>query len=440
MTKKVNIQTFGCQMNEYDSEKMAEILKQQNYVYTDQTEDADLILLNTCSVRDKAEQKVYSMLGRLKMLKEKHPGLIIGVGGCVAQQEGETILKRAKSVDMVFGTDNLFDLPEMLEQVRQGKRVLRTERKEYKQKVRNFIPETLFHSPPGPQFKSHISITKGCNNFCTFCIVPVTRGLEVSREPENIIEEARKLVSEGIVEICLLGQNVNSYKANGVDFVELLRQLDALPGLSRLRFISPHPKDFQEDLARAFVELPSLCEHMHLPIQSGSNKILKSMRRHYTLEEFMEKVHLLRSHLPEAAISTDLIVGFPGETDEDFQCSVKAMELARFDQVYSFKYSPRPGTPAATFDEQVPEEVKNERLRIVLELHEKIIGEKYQAMIGTTQEVLLEGFHPKFSQCPTGKTRGNHSIMLEDSTGKPGDILNVIITEAKLYSLVGKPF
>lgn len=349
--KKVFIQTYGCQMNEYDTEKMFEILKHQNYFQTNSREDADLIILNTCSIREKAENKVYSELGRLRKLKSVKPELKIGVGGCVAQQEGKEILSREASVDFVFGTDNLFELPEMLKKVSRGQKIIQTKR-HARQKVRNFIPEYAFQQTQHHGIKAHLAITKGCNNHCSFCVVPFTRGIEVSREPENILAEAQRLTSAGTREICLLGQNVNSYKANGVDFVELLHRLDELENLQRLRFISPHPKDFHEELADAFVTLPSLCEQMHLPLQSGSDRILRRMRRWYTMETFYEKVAMLRDRLPEATISTDLIVGFPGETEEEFEMTMEAVRTIRFDLIYSFKYSTRPGTRAAEYPDR----------------------------------------------------------------------------------------
>ncbi|HIO10273.1 MAG TPA: tRNA (N6-isopentenyl adenosine(37)-C2)-methylthiotransferase MiaB, partial [Deltaproteobacteria bacterium] len=359
--KKVYIKTYGCQMNEYDTDKMLEVLRHENYSQTDCQDDADLIILNTCSIREKAENKVYSELGRLRHLKSANPDLKIGVGGCVAQQEGKSILNRAKNVDFVFGTDNLFELPEMLKMVGKGQKFSRTERHS-RQKVRNFIPDYTFRQAQNFGVKAHLAITKGCNNHCSFCVVPFTRGVEVSREPEHIIVEAKRLVSTGTKEICLLGQNVNSYKANGTDFVELLRRLDKLENLKRLRFISPHPKDFHAELADAFVTLPSLCEQMHLPLQSGSDRILRRMRRWYSMETFYEKVDLLRDRLPDATLSTDLIVGFPGETEEEFEMTMEAVKNVRFDLIYSFKYSPRPGTRAAEYPEQLSEKAKAERL------------------------------------------------------------------------------
>ena len=435
--KKVHIQTFGCQMNEYDTDKMLEVLKHENYSQTNCQDEADLIILNTCSIREKAENKVYSELGRLRKLKSKNPDLKIGVGGCVAQQEGKAILRRAKNVDFVFGTDNLFELPEMLSKVAEGQKISRTKR-HARQKVRNFIPDYTFQQAKNFGVKAQIAITKGCNNHCSFCVVPFTRGVEVSREPEHIIAEAQQLVAAGTREICLLGQNVNSYKANGTDFVELLRRLDELEKLERLRFISPHPKDFHAELADAFVTLPSLCEQMHLPLQSGSDRILRRMRRWYTMGTFYEKVALLRDRLPQATLSTDLIVGFPGETEEEFEMTMEAVRNVRFDLIYSFKYSARPGTRAAEYPEHLAENVKSERLKRLLETQEKIVREKNKALNGSLQEVLIEGKHHRKENTATGRTRGYHPVSIKDCRTKAGELLPVRITGANPNSLIAE--
>ena len=431
--RKVHIQTWGCQMNEYDTDKMLGVLK-QDYVFTEHPEEADLILLNTCSVREKAEHKVFSQLGKLRKLQAQKPNLRIGVGGCVAQQEGKAILQRARNVDLVFGTDNLYDLPALLAEVEQGQRVVRTERKAHRQKVRNFVPGYTFETSKSG-LKSHLAITKGCNNFCSFCIVPITRGLEVSREASNILDEAKRLVDSGTKEICLLGQNVNSYKANGVSFVKLLEELDQISGLERVRFTSPHPKDFHEELADAIRDLRTVCEQMHLPLQSGSNTILRSMRRWYTREQFLEKVAMLRCRVPEAALSTDLIVGFPGETAADFEDTLEMVREVEFDLMYTFKYSPRPGTPAAQYDNQLPDDVRRERLRILLEVQEKISHTKQAALVGSEQEVLIEGRHPREPGCWMGRTRGNYAVAVVAETARAGELLPVRITRARPHLL-----
>ncbi len=436
--KRVFIKTYGCQMNEYDSEKMIGVLAPNGYKITNQHQDADLIILNTCSIREKAENKVFSELGRIKKLKSLNPNLKIGVGGCVAQQEGASILSRSNSVDFVFGTDNLFELPEILKKISSGQKICQTKRHP-RQKVRNFIPHNTFRNSRSFGVKSFLAITKGCNNNCSFCVVPNTRGGEVSREPENIIAEAKKLISSGTKEICLLGQNVNSYFANNVNFVELLKNLDKLEGLERLRFISPHPKDFQKDLANAFVDLKSLCEHMHLPLQSGSNRILNRMRRFYTIETFLEKVNLLRKRLPSATISTDLIVGFPGETDKEFQMTIEAVQEIRFDSIYSFKYSPRPGTRAAKYPEQIPENIRSSRLKKLLDIQEKILLEKNNSLVGTNQEILIEKKNNINENTAFGRSRGNHMVAIKDCKSEIGELLKVEIIGTNNNSLKAKP-
>ncbi len=436
--KKVYIKTFGCQMNEYDSEKMVEVLKKENYSITNHSIEADLIILNTCSIREKAENKVYSELGRLRKLKSYNPNLKIGVGGCVAQQEKTSILRRSTSVDFVFGTDNLFDLPEIIKKITSGQKICQTKRHP-RQKIRNFIPDYTFKKTKSFGIKSFLAITKGCNNNCSFCVVPSTRGGEVSREPENIIAEAKNLISSGSKEICLLGQNVNSYNAKDTNFVELLKNLDSLKNMERLRFISPHPKDFNNDLADAFVNLKSLCEHMHLPLQSGSNRILNRMRRWYTMETFYEKVNLLRDRIPTATLSTDLIVGFPGETDEEFEMTMEAVRKVRFDSIFSFKYSPRPGTQAIKYTEQISENIKSQRLKKLIETQEKIILEKNNILIGSVQEILIERENNNLEKTLSGRTRGNHMVNIENCDANVGELVQVKIIGTNKNSLIAKP-
>ena len=439
--KNVFIQTYGCQMNVYDSEKMLEQLRAANYAPTEDPEKADVFLVNTCAIREKAEHKVFSWLGKVGEIKQARPGVVIGVGGCVAQQKGQEIIKQSKHVDMVFGTDNLFDLPEMLQEVAQGGRPLRTEFRHQTQRIANFVPAfqpfTLEENETLP-IKGSIAITKGCNNFCTFCVVPYTRGREVSREPENILEEARRMVDQGAKEITLLGQNVNSYKAGKIRFVDLLSELNNINGLERIRYTSPHPKDLKEELALAHRDLPKLCEHMHLPFQSGSDKILKAMQRNHTMDHYFEKVEMLRSACPEIAISTDIIVGFPGETEADFEKSLDAMRRVKFDHIYAFKFSPRNDTPAAKFEEQVSEEVKTDRLARLHVVHEENLGEIHAKMIGSRQEVFLEGPHPRDEGAMIGRSRGNISVTVVDCNLPSGSLVPVEVVANRKYSLVGK--
>ena len=440
--KSVYIKTFGCQMNDYDSAKMLEQLRGENYLPVESPRDADLILVNTCAIREKSEHKVYSLLGSLGEIKRSRPDVVIGVGGCVSQQRGDEILKRVRSVDMVFGTDNLFELPEMLREVAGGNRVVRTAWHDRKRKVDNFIPDFRLDAASLPKaaqsVKACLAITKGCNNYCTFCVVPYTRGREVSREPDNILAEAQALVDNGAREITLLGQNVNSYKTGSARFVDLLEQLNGIGGLARIRYTSPHPKDFGEELAAAHARLPKLCEYIHLPVQSGSNRILKAMRRNHTIESYLDKVTMIREKVPAMALSTDIIVGFPGETGQDFEDTLSLMRQVRFDHLFAFKFSPRSDTPAADYRHQVPEGVRAERLARLFELHEVIRKERSEALIGTRQEVLVEGPHPRETGAVTGRTRGNKPVTIPRRSAEPGELVPVTIVALRHQSLVGR--
>jgi tRNA-2-methylthio-N6-dimethylallyladenosine synthase len=434
---RVFLQTFGCQMNAYDSAKMLELLRGQDFEPVDSPRLADLILVNTCAIREKSEHKVYSLLGKLGGLKRARPGVVIGVGGCVSQQRGAEILERVAEVDLVFGPDHAFALPALLDEVRQGRRVVHTEWRHPRQRVANFVPDFGPAVGSAGEVKAGLAITKGCNNFCTFCVVPHTRGREVSREPDNILAEARALAARGVREITLLGQNVNSYRAGGVNFVELLRRLDALEGLERIRYTSPHPKDFRSELAQAHAELPKLCEHVHLPVQSGSDRILRAMRRNHDIATYLGKMAMIRERVPEIALSTDIIVGFPGEEEADFEATLDVLRTVRFDQVYAFKFSPRSGTPAATLPGQVPEPVRAERLQRLFDLHGQIVQERNAALVGSRQEVLVEGTHPRGGAL-SGRTRGNKPVMLLDSACRPGDLVPVDIVAARKFSLVAR--
>jgi tRNA-2-methylthio-N6-dimethylallyladenosine synthase len=431
-------------MNVYDSAKLLEQLAAARYVPVDSPAQADLVLINTCAIRQKAEHKVYSLLGGLAGLKRRRPGTVIGVGGCVAQQRGAEILRRAPQVDLVFGTDTLFDLPAMLADVARGRRVLRTEWGQRGRRVENFVPDPVF-APEGLALPGAadgapvalLAITKGCNNFCTFCVVPYTRGREVSREPENILAEARALAGRGVKEITLLGQNVNSYKALGVDFVALLERLNGLEGLERIRYTSPHPKDFDDRLARAHRDLPKLCEHLHLPFQSGSDRILRAMQRNHKISVYLDKVSRARELVPSLALTSDIIVGFPGETEADFQATLAVMREVRCDQVYAFKFSARPGTPAADWPDPVPEPVKAERLERLLELHEAIVVENTRALLGTRQQVLVEGA-ARQERAVVGRTRGNKNATVLDCAAPPGSLVTVQVVAARRYALVAQ--
>jgi len=429
MPPKALVKTFGCQMNEHDSFRMQEILRSEGYEITENVAEADVILVNTCSVRENPENKVYSLLGVLREQKRRRPHVIIGVAGCVAQQEGERILQREKAVDMVFGPDNYFRLPEMLRAVRQGERVCCTAWQPRQRKVQNFIPEEWVERGHVEGVKAYIAITKGCNNMCTFCIVPFTRGREVSREPENILREARSLVEKGAKEIWLLGQNVNSYCPHpDYRFYHLLDDVSQIDGLERIRFTSPHPKDWNAALSDLMAERKRICKHLHLPFQAGSNRILALMRRNHTIEEYLAKIEYLRSVVPTVEITTDLIVGFPTETEEDFERTLDVLRTVRFSQVYPFKYSPRPGTEAAQMTDDVPREVKEERLARVIALQEEINEKAMQNYVGTVQEVLIDAAHPRLRNAMNGRTQGYRPIMVRGSDLEIGDIVHVRVT------------
>jgi tRNA-2-methylthio-N6-dimethylallyladenosine synthase len=436
--EKAFIQTYGCQMNEHDSFRMAEVLTRCGYEMTDEVSEASLILLNTCSVRKNPENKVYSQLGRLRQLKRRNPDLIIGVGGCVAQQEGETLLKREKAVDMVFGPDNFFQLPDMIRAVKNGERVLRTKWLcRPANRIQNFIPEEWVEAGHVDRCKAYLAITKGCDNFCTFCIVPYTRGREVSREPDNILREARDLVDKGAREIWLLGQNVNSYRAGNWGFHELLDAVAQLDALARLRFTSPHPKDWDNTLTDLMAQRSVICNHLHLPFQAGSNRVLELMRRRHTIEEYLEKVRYARRVNPDLEITTDLIVGFPTETDDDFAQTLRVVEEVGFSQIFSFKYSPRPGTKAAKIDDDVPREVKEERLEQVIALQERITAAQLARYVGTTQTVLIDGAHPRLRRAVNGRTDGYRPVTVHDTEADVGEMVNVQITGYRQHWLEG---
>lgn len=438
MQKKAHIKTFGCQMNEHDSFRMMEILRQEGYEFTEAPEEASLILLNTCSVRHNPENKVYSYLGAVRAWKRKRPDLILGVAGCVAQQEGEHLLTREKSLDMVFGPDNYFRLPEMIARVRRGERVCETKWLPRERRIQNFIPEEWVERGHVDGVKAYVAITKGCNNLCSFCIVPHTRGREVSREPENILREARSLVDAGAKEIWLLGQNVNSYRAgDAYRFPELLDAVSQLEGLLRIRFTSPHPKDWNNRLSDLMAERPNICKHLHLPFQAGADRILKLMRRNHTLADYLEKIHYLRQRIPHAEISTDLIVGFPSETNDEFEETLRALEAVRFSQVFPFKYSPRPGTPAAAMPDDVPREVKEERLARVIALQDRINEENQHALHGTIQEALIDGAHPRDRALMNGRTDGYRAITVRGANLEIGSLVRARVIGHRGHWLEG---
>ncbi len=438
MPQKAFIQTYGCQMNEHDTHRMVGVLEAEGFLMTGHPEDADVVLINTCSVRHNPEHKVYSQLGRLREMKQERPGMIIGVGGCVAQQEGENILAREKSVDMVFGPDNLFRLPEMLARVRKGERVLMTKWQPHDHRVQNFIPEEWVEHGHVEGCKAFLTITKGCDNFCSFCVVPYTRGREVSREPENILREARALVAQGAREIWLLGQNVNSYRARDCGFYELLDMVSQVPGLYRVRFTSPYPNDWTNALSDLMASRKTICNQLHLPFQSGSDRILHLMRRQHTIDHYLAKIRYMRSINPALELSTDLIVGFPSETNEEFERSLDVLREVRYAMIFPFMYSPRPKTKAAEMPDDVPLELKQERLQRVIALQQEIDAEKLARYVGTEQEILIDGASTKERDTMIGRTDGFHAVAIHDPALEVGDLVTVRITSATGHWLRGE--
>lgn len=435
--KKAFIQTYGCQMNEHDTYRMMGVLAAEGYQMVTEPDEAQLVILNTCSVRHNPENKVYSFLGAIRPRKKLDPSLVIAVAGCVAQQEGERILAREKAVDIVFGPDNLFHLPEMLERVKQGERVLMTKWQPNDRRVQNFIPDEWVEKGHVEGCKAYVSITKGCDNFCTFCVVPFTRGREVSREPESILREVRDLVKKGAKEIWLLGQNVNSYRVDAYGFYDLLDEVSRVPGLRRLRFTSPHPNDWNDSLSDLMAERETICNYLHLPFQSGSDRILEAMRRGHTMKGYLEKVGYMKAKNPQLELSTDLIVGFPSETEEDFEKTLEAIQRVRFSQLYSFKYSPRPKTRALKLEDDVPREVKEERLARVIALQAEIHDTDIRRYVNTTQHVLIDGAHPRKRHMMSGRTDGYRPVSIEDSALEIGDEVTTHITHAQGHWLYG---
>jgi len=436
LKKRVYIETYGCQMNEHDSERMLQLLEGVSYSETDEAKEADLILINTCSVREKPEHKVYSALGRFKRLKDEN-GMMIGVAGCVAQQEGQRLLDRIPYLDMVIGTQAIPLLPQLLQKLEvSGERVCET----------GFDPGgdylgTVLPQEPPKKIKSYVTIMQGCDHFCSFCIVPYLRGRERSRPSREIIEEVKHLAEMGVKEVCLLGQNVNGYgkgMKGELNFSNLLERINEVEGVERIRFTTSHPRDLSDELIQAYSRLSKLCEHIHLPFQSGSNKILKAMHRGYTRESYLEKIDRLRETCPSIALTADVIVGFPGEGDEDFRQTLDLVEKVRFDDLFSFKYSPRKGTRAAQFEDKVEERVKQERLSILQEIQKRMTLQKNQSLVGFVQEILVEGQSRQSDRDMTGRTRSNKIVNFEGSLSFVAKLVRVRITKAYPHSLRGE--
>jgi tRNA-2-methylthio-N6-dimethylallyladenosine synthase len=438
MAGKLYIQTHGCQMNEYDSEKMADVLAHSHGLeLTDRPEDADVILVNTCSIREKAQEKVFSQLGRWRPLKEQRPDLVIGVAGCVASQEGEGIVRRAPFVDMVFGPQTIHRLPKLLEQARaSGSSAIDISFPEI---------EKFDHLPsPGARGASaFVSIMEGCSKYCSFCVVPYTRGEEVSRPLDDVIAEVAELAAQGVCEINLLGQNVNAYRGpmhegGTADLALLIRYVAHIDGVERIRFTTSHPVEFTDSLIEAFGDVPQLANYLHLPVQSGSDRILSLMKRGHTILEYKQKIRRLRKVRPDIALSSDFIVGFPGETEHDFQQTLDLVRELEFDQSFSFIYSARPGTPAASFPDNVTLEEKKDRLkRLQDQLNEQARGYA-EAMVGSVQRVVVEGTSKKDSGELAGRTENNRVVNFPGPAELVGRMTEVTITAALANSLRGR--
>ena len=438
MTQKLYIQTNGCQMNEYDSDKMRDVLQASHgFELTDDPKLADVLLLNTCSIREKAEEKVFSALGRWRKIKDKRPDVIIGVGGCVASQEGAAIQKRAPFVDMVFGPQTLHRLPQLLNEVRS----------QHKPVVDISFPEIeKFDNLPEAKadgVKAFVSVMEGCSKYCTYCVVPYTRGEEISRPLEDVLAEIRVLAKQGVREINLLGQNVNAYRgemADGeiADFSLLLHAVAALEGIDRLRFTTSHPMEVTDELIEAFAEIPQLVNHLHLPVQSGSNAILKSMKRGHVIADYKEIIRKLRVVRPDICLSSDFIIGFPGETEIEFEETMNFIDEMGFDLSFSFIYSARPGTPAAEFEDNVPMDVKKARLERFQNRITEMTMAISKSMIGTTQTILVEGQSKKNPLQMQGRTENNRVVNFIGHPRLAGQFVDDFIAEALTNSLRGR--
>jgi len=435
MDKKLYIKTYGCQMNEYDSGKISDLLAESNTVSeTSSPDEADIILFNTCSVREKAEEKVFSDLGRIKHLKRKNPNLIVGVGGCVASQEGANIVKRAPYVDIVFGPQTLHRIPSMIRKVQNDR----------KSQIDISFPEIekFDHLPTKSRSSAtaFVSIMEGCSKYCSFCVVPYTRGTEFSRSVFDIIPEVRYLVKNGVKEITFLGQNVNAYydRKEKLDFASLLELTSSINGLERIRYTSSHPREVTSSLIKAYKRLPKLVDQLHLPVQSGSDKVLSAMKRGYTALEYKSIIKKLRLSRPSLSLTSDFIVGFPGETDDDFEKTLNLVDELKFDGSYSFAYSDRPGTPASQLPGKIDKVTKFARLKILQEKLDKYALDHSYEMLGKNENVLIEGLSKRNAKELMGRTQNNRVVNLIGTTKLVGKIIPVLITDVKKHSLRGE--
>ncbi|GLR69513.1 tRNA (N6-isopentenyl adenosine(37)-C2)-methylthiotransferase MiaB [Agaribacter marinus] len=437
MSKKLFIKTWGCQMNEYDSEKMADLLDATHgYSIAEEAEGADVILLNTCSIREKAQEKVFHQLGRWKNLKQDNPGLIIGVGGCVASQEGDEIRKRAPYVDIVFGPQTLHRLPEMIKQIKGGERsVVDVSFPEIEKFDR--LPEPRADGP-----SAFVSIMEGCSKYCTFCVVPYTRGEEVSRPVDDVILEIAQLAAQGVREVNLLGQNVNAFRGEHHDgsicrFAELLELVASIDGIDRIRYTTSHPVEFTDDIIEAYKNIPELVDHLHLPVQSGSDRILNLMKRGHTAIEYKSTLRKLKKVRPNLCMSSDFIIGFPGETEEDFEATMNLINHVGYDLSFSFIYSARPGTPAADAVDDVSEKTKKQRLQILQQRISQNAQQIARNMLGTVQRILVEGPSKKDPDELTGRTENNRVVNFVGTTDMIGEFVDIEVTNVFSNSLRG---
>nr|WP_281816094.1 tRNA (N6-isopentenyl adenosine(37)-C2)-methylthiotransferase MiaB [Vallitalea longa] len=434
---KYFVSTFGCQMNAHDSEKLKGILEQIGYVPATEEKDADFVIYNTCCVRENAELKVYGRLGALKNSKKRNPNMLIALCGCMMQQD--TVIKEIKRayrhVDILFGTHNLYKLAELIQtRLDTGKMVIDIW-ENYKEIVED-LPSIRKY-----KFKSSVNVMFGCNNFCTYCIVPYVRGRERSRKPEDIMNEIKELVEDGVKEITLLGQNVNSYGKsldNPITFAELIQEIEKIDGLERIRFMTSHPKDLSDELIEVIGNSKKLCNHIHLPFQSGSTKVLKKMNRRYTKEQYLELVDKIKAVRKNVALTTDIIVGFPGETEEDFMDTIDVVKKVEFDNAFTFLYSVRTGTPAATMENQVPENVAKERFNRLLEVLDEIVHKKACDKVGSTYDVLVEQVNKQNNDLVSGRLESNHLVHFKGNEDLIGKIVPVNIIESKGYYLLGE--
>ncbi len=439
--KQVYLDTFGCQMNVADSDRMELLLFHSGYRRTLEKDEADLILVNTCSIREKAEQKIFSLFGNMKNLKENNPDLVMGLTGCLAQQDGEKLLKRIPFLDFIMGPDHVDDIPQAVEKAHSTRKPFIWNQFDDQKNYR--IPELSGPAVKSPGPSTFINIIKGCDKFCSFCVVPFTRGREKSREADEIYQEIRQLIQRGAKEIILLGQNVNAYGKRGMDkpvaFHELLYQIAEIPGLERLRFTTSYPRDFTPELVQAYRDIDLLMNHLHLPVQSGNDRVLDDMRRSHTAKEYLQLIDQLKSAVPDIHFSTDVIVGFPGETDAEFEDTLDLMQQVGFSSSFMFCYSPRPGTPAMEFVDTVPDLVKKERLQKTMDLQSRLTQKQGEQFLGKEVEVLIEGKSNRKDTHFKGRNPQYWNVHFTDEEGnlKPGDLVKVRVEEVLSHTLKG---